>query len=129
MHLEVLLPARVFLAQDDVTRIVAETRTGSYGFLPHRLDCVATLQPGILAYQTVDQGEVFVAVAEGVLVKTGLSVIVSVRNAIGGVDLANLRWAVEQQFENLDEHERKVRASLARLESGFIRRFLELQHG
>ena len=48
MNLKVLLPFQVFTDEDGVSRIVAETRTGSFGLLPHRLDCVAALAPGIL---------------------------------------------------------------------------------
>ncbi len=47
------------------------------------------------------------AVDEGVLVKTGLDVIISVRNAIGGTDLGQLREAVEQEFLNLNEREQR----------------------
>jgi alternate F1F0 ATPase F1 subunit epsilon/predicted F0F1-ATPase subunit len=81
-----------------VSRIVAETREGSFGLLPHRLDCVAALVPGILNYETEADGEVFVAVDEGVLVKTGADVLVSVRRAMGGTDLGRLRDAVERNF-------------------------------
>jgi len=45
--------------------------------LPHRLDCVAALAPGILIYENETEGEICVAVDEGVLVKTGLNVVVS----------------------------------------------------
>jgi len=48
MQLKVLIPSCVFLEQDHVIRIVAETPYGSFGILPHRLDCVAALVPGIL---------------------------------------------------------------------------------
>ena len=68
------------------------------------------------------------AVDEGVLVKTGLDVLISVRNAIGGTDLARLREAVDQEFLNLNERERDVRAVIAKMESGFIRRLVEFQH-
>jgi F-type H+-transporting ATPase subunit epsilon len=67
-----------------VSRIVAETRDGSFGLLPHRLDCVAALAPGILTYETNGDGTVYLAVDEGVLVKAGADVLVSVRHAIGG---------------------------------------------
>jgi hypothetical protein len=66
---------------------------------------------------------VFVAVDEGVLVKTGPDVLVSVRRAIGGTDLGQLREAVEQEFLTLDEHEQSVRTVMAKLETGFLRRF------
>jgi F-type H+-transporting ATPase subunit epsilon len=128
MHLEILLPFRVFGSRDNVIRIVAGTQNGSYGFLPNRLDCIAPLVPGILLYETPDEGETYIAVDQGILVKTGPAVMVSVRNAIGGVDLGQLREAVEKQFLSLDERERNVRGALAKLESSFIRRYAEMHH-
>lgn len=124
MNLRVLLPFRVFADRSAVSRIVAETRAGSLGLLPRRLDCVAALAPGILTYETEAEGEVYVAVDEGVLVKTGADVLVSVRQAIGGTDLGQLRAAVEQEFLTLDEHEQSVRSVLAKMESDFIRRMV-----
>ena len=128
MHLKVLLPFQVFAEKADVTRIVAETREGSFGLLPHRLDCVAALVPGILIYQAESGSEVLVAVDEGVLVKTGADVLVSVRRAIGGTDLGQLHAAVEKEFLTLDENEQSVRSAVTKLETGFLRRFATLQH-
>ena len=127
MNLKVLLPFRVFAAKTGVTRIVVETREGSLGLLPRRLDCVAALTPGILIYED-DDDEVYVAVDEGVLIKTGPNVLVSVRNAIAGTDLGQLREAVEREFVNLDERERAVRSVLAKMESGLIRRLVSFHH-
>ena len=128
IHLKVLLPFQIFAENVGVTRVVAETREGSFGLLPHRLDCVAALVPGILSYQTESGGEVFVAVDEGILVKTGIEVLISVRRAIGGTDLAQLRETVEKEFLILDERERSVRQVVAKLETGFLRRFATLHH-
>jgi F-type H+-transporting ATPase subunit epsilon len=128
MNLKILLPFKIFAAKTGVLRIVAETREGSFGLLPHRLDCVAALAPGILMCETEAEGEVYIAVDEGVLIKTGSDVLVSVRNAIGGMDLRTLREAVEQEFLNLDEQEKNVRSVLAKLEGGFIRRFAVFHH-
>jgi len=128
MNLKVFLPFQVFAEKTGVSRIVAETREGSFGLLPHRLDCVAALVPGILTYQTATAGEVFVAVDEGVLVKTGPDVLVSVRRALGGTDLSQLREAVQREFLTLDEHEQSVRTVMAKLETGFLRRFATFQH-
>jgi len=128
MNLKILLPSRVFAEKSGVSRIVSETHAGSFGLLPHRRDCVAALEPGILIYETEADGEVFVAVDGGVLVKTGPDVRVSVRRAMGGADLGQLRQAVEQEFLALDEHEQNVRSVLAKLESGFLRRFATFQH-
>ena len=128
MNLKILLPFQVFAEKTDVSRIVAETREGSFGILPHRLDCVAALVPGILIYQAESGEEVLVAVDEGVLVKTGTDVLVSVRRAVGGTDLGQLRAAVEKEFLTMDENERSVRRATAKLETGFLRRFAALQH-
>jgi len=129
MKLKILLPFQVYAELGGVKRIVAETPHGSFGILPRRLDCVAVLAAGILTYETETSGEVYVAVDEGVLVKVGANVLVSVRNAIGGMSLGMLRETVEREFVNLDEGEKQVRAVLAKLESGFVRRFAEFHRG
>ena len=128
MNLKVLLPFGIFAEKTGVSRIVAETREGSFGLLPHRLDCVAALTPGILIYENEEEGEVYVAVDEGVLVKTGFDVFVSVRNAIGGTDLGQLHEAVEREFLNLNEQEQNVLSVMEKMESGFIRSLAEFYH-
>ena len=128
MNLKVLLPFGIFAEKTGVSRIVAETREGSFGLLPHRLDCVAALAPGILIYENEAEGEVYVAVDEGVLIKTGPDVLVSVRNAISGTDIRQLHETVEREFLNLDEREQRVRSVMAKMESGFIRRLAEFHH-
>jgi len=128
MNLKVLLPFQVFAEKSGVSRIVAEMRDGSFGLLPHRLDCVAALAPGVLTYETEADGEVFVAVDEGVLVKVGADVLVSVRRALGGKDLGQLREAVIREFLTLDAREQSVRTVMAKLETGFLRRFATLSH-
>lgn len=128
MVLRVLLPSQIFAEKPGVSRIVAETREGSFGLLPHRLDCVAAIAPGILCYETAEEGEVYVAVDEGVLIKFGVSVLVSVRRAIGGTDLGKLREAVDREFLTLNAQEQSVRSVMAKLESGLISRLAELHH-
>ncbi len=129
MDLKVLLPFQIFLEKKNVQQIVAQTLQGSFGLLPHRLDCVAALAPGILTYETEAEGEVYLAVDQGVLVKAGMEVLVSVRNAIGGTDLGQLHEAVKREFLEVGEQEKNVRLVLAKMESGFVRRFMEFQHG
>jgi F-type H+-transporting ATPase subunit epsilon len=127
VRLRILLPFGVFASVADVTSIVVTTPTGSFGLLPHRLDCAAVLSPGLLSYSTAGTSEVHLAIDAGVLVKTGAEVVVCVRHAIAGADLGNLRRAVEQQFLVLSEQEKSTRTTLARLEGGLLRGFAELQ--
>jgi F-type H+-transporting ATPase subunit epsilon len=129
MNLRVLLPSRVFADKTNLSRVIAQTPEGEIGLLPHRLDCVAVLAPGILTYETTDEGTVYLAVDEGVLVKAGANVLVSVRRAIRGTDLAQLREAVKREFLTLDAQERSVRSAVAKIEGGFIRRVAEFERG
>ena len=128
MHLKVLLPFQIFADRADVLRIVAQTRQGSFGLLPQRLDCVAALVPGILIYETEAQGELCAAVDEGVLVKAGADVLISVRRAHGGTDLDQLRESVEREFLVQGEQEQNLREVIAKLESGFLHRLASFRH-
>lgn len=128
MNLKVLLPFQVFDEKVGVSRIVADSAGGSFGLLPHRLDCAAALTPGILTYETEAEGEVYLAVDDGVLLKTGPDVLVSVRRALRGTDLGQLRASVEKEFGTLDERETRVRSVMAKLEAGFLHRLATLRH-
>ena len=128
INLKILVPFRIFAVKTGVSRIVAETRDGSFGLLPHRLDCVAALTPGILLYENETEGEIYVAVDEGVMVKSGLNVLVSVHNAIAGTDLGKLREVVEKEFLNLNEREQNVRSVMTKMESDLINRLAEFHH-
>lgn len=128
MNLKILLPFQIFAEKKGVSRIVVESLEGSFGLLPHRLDCVAALEPGIFIYETEAEGEVYVAVDEGVLIKAGKDVLVSVRSAIVGTDLSQLREAVEREFLTLDESEQKIRSVMAKLEIGLVRRLAEFRN-
>jgi len=128
MQLKLLLPSEVLLDNINVLRIVAETNSGSFGILPHRLDCVAALVPGILTYEETENVPVYLAVDEGFLVKIGPQVLVSVRQAIGGSDLGQLHEAVKKQFLALKKQELDVRDAIAKMESSFVGRIAEFVH-
>jgi F-type H+-transporting ATPase subunit epsilon len=125
MALKILLPFRVFADQTGVSRVVATTTIGSCGFLPRRLDCVAAVVPGILTYQVGAAPETYVALDEGVLVKTGPVVLISVRRAIGGSNLAALRDAVDHEFATRTADEQNARRATSKLETGFLSRLAE----
>jgi F-type H+-transporting ATPase subunit epsilon len=127
MNLKIMLPFQIFAEMKGVKRIVAETENGSFGLLPQRLDCTAALCPGIFIYETEAEGEVFLAIDEGILVKAGSEVLVSVRNAIGGAELGSLHNIIEKEYQNIDEQEKNVRSIMAKLEIGFIRKLQEFR--
>ena len=128
MKLRILLPTEVFI-DEEVVKVIAEAVNGSFCLLEHHVGFVAALVPGILSFET-EAGETYMAVDEGILIKVGREVFVSTRNAVQGPNLGMLRKTIEEQFEVLDEREKMTHAATARIEAGFIRRFLEFQeHG
>ena len=128
MTLKVLLPFQVFAEHAGLTAIVAQTHDGAFGLLPHRRDCAAALAPGILTLTSPTKGTHYLAVDEGVLVKTGTEVCVSVRRALAGTDLAQLRQAVTEQFLAVDAHEQQLRSVINKLETGLMRRLANFHH-
>ena len=126
MRLKVLEPNQVLL-DETVEKVTAEAQNGSFCLLPRHIDFVAALVPGIFSCETADGKELFLAVDHGVLVKCGDDVMVSTRNAVQGLKLGDLRKTVEERFEALDEREKTVRSAMAKIEAGFVRRFLEIQ--
>jgi F-type H+-transporting ATPase subunit epsilon len=126
MKLKVLLPTEVLL-EEEVTKINAEGEHGAFGLLPRHIDFVAILVPGILSYEVEAGQEEFLAVDEGVLVKCGPEVLVSTINAVRSPDLEMLKQTVEQQFRILNDRELKARSALARLQTNFVKRFMEIK--
>jgi len=120
MDLKILLPYRIFAEIKNVSSIVAETSEGSFGLLPKRLDCVAAIVPSIFTYETDSKSVHYLAVDEGVLIKAGTQVLVSVRKAFGGTDLGKLHESVEKEFMKMDDNERDIRSVMSKLESRFI---------
>jgi F-type H+-transporting ATPase subunit epsilon len=128
VRLKVLLPTEV-LVDHAVTKVTAEAENGSFTLLPRHIDFAAALVPGILAYDMEGAQTEFMAVDQGILVKRGSDVLVSTINAARSADLTELKRTVQEQFEVLDEREKKTRTALARLEANFIQHFMEIDEG
>ena len=126
MLLRILLPAEILMVQE-VKKIVAEAENGSFCLMPNHIDFVATLAPGIFAYEPLVGGQELLAMDVGTLIKKGSNVLVSTRNAVKAPDLGGLKQVVVQQYAVLDEREKMVRSASAKLEASLIRRFVELK--
>lgn len=126
MQLQVLLPTEI-LVDCHAQSITAEAENGSFCLRPRHVDFVTALAPGILTYRDNDDHEHWIGLADGVLVKTGRQVLVSVQHAVVGENPGQLRNLVRDHFESIDERERQAVSAVARLEADFVRRFLALE--
>lgn len=128
MTLAIYLPHQLLLQADRVQFIAYETETGSYGLLPNRLDCVSDLIPSILTYRT-DTEEIYVAIDEGILIKADDKVTISTRNGFSSSNLRELQALVEETYLQQNEKETRVKKVIDKLESEFLKRYVETRHG
>ncbi len=128
MNLKLSLPEVLLLDVNNVTQVIVETIHGSMGILPHRLDGVAALVPGILVYDLGAGGRQYVAIDEGMLVKVDETVLISVHNALAGEELDHLQAALSSMQTQRDTEDRDARVEMARVESGLLRRLVSLHH-
>ena len=128
MKLKILIPTEILL-ESEATKILAEAENGHFCLLPHHVDFVAALVPGILSFTTKAEEKIFVAVDQGILVKCDREVLVSTLNAVEGHNLETLKQTVLKQFQLLEEKEKLTRSAVAQFEASMMRHFKELGHG
>lgn len=126
MKVTVHLPTRI-LFEGQATQLRAVAQNGAFGMLPNHTDFVTALVPSVLSLQFADGTEAIFGLDEGVLVKKGHSVAISVLRGVLGDDLDSLKDTVEDSFVQMDEEEREARSAMSRLEANMVRRFAQLQ--
>ncbi|MBE9103001.1 F0F1 ATP synthase subunit epsilon [Vacuolonema iberomarrocanum] len=119
-ELTLLLPDRVLLSVQ-ATKVGGDAVNGSFVVLPRHIDFVTVLIPGILSVQKDTAEQIYLAIDQGILVKRGASVWISVLQAIQGDNLEQLDQTVEQEFRQLDERQKQTRTALIQLEANFMR--------
>ncbi len=124
MTLRVWTPERLIL-EKKTEKVNAEAANGFFCLLPRHIDYLAGLVPSVLSYTEEDK-EQYVAVDKGILVKCGMDVMVSVRNAIRGENLEELEDEVRDKFRRTDKKEQEISIAMDQLEANFIRRFVEM---
>lgn len=125
MKLKVLMPTQI-LVDEQAEKITAEAENGVFTLLPRHIDYAAILVPGLFSFQREEGKQALLATAEGVLVKRGFDVHVSVLNAVRGDNLDTLWETVREDFRKLDERERQARSVIAALESTLVREIAAL---
>lgn len=126
MKLIVRLPSEILL-EEEVDRIKAEAENGWFGLLPHHVDFVIALVPGVMTFQPCGKPQEYLAVDHGILVKCAAEVSVSTRNAVRGTTLEKLQTEVEFQFRAREERGKAARAYEAKLEADLVRHLLEAE--
>ena len=124
--LKILLPTSIFL-EESVEKIRGEGLQGEFCLKPKHIDYATALSPGIFSYISTTGKEHFLAIDHGILVKQGTEVMIATRRTVAG-DLGQLNKEVKNMLFEREEREKQSRSAVARLEIGFIKRFLEFSH-
>lgn len=125
MIVRMLLPDRL-LYRADATKVVAPTTTGSRGFLPRHIDCVAPLREGIVIVTESDGKETFLATDRGLLVKKGDELTITSPRGVVSDRLEVLHDHIRRLRKEEDEFVRESRRVMVQLETRLVREFLEL---
>ncbi len=128
MKLTIVLPDRI-IVEKEVDVIKAESPDGSFGLLKRHIDIVSPLSAGILEYRDESGREWFVAHDDGVLVKQGRDVLVSVRRAVQDTKLGRLKETLRNELMALDDQQKKSRSILSLLEGNILRQVNEQTKG
>jgi F-type H+-transporting ATPase subunit epsilon len=126
MNLTILLPEKTYW-QGRVKKVVGEAKNGSFCLLPAHVDFVTIMVPGIFYTVTEENQDLYLAINEGILLKTGSEVTLATRNAVKGENLGSLKKQVEEDFKKINQQDRGARNALQKLEADFVRRFLDLE--
>ncbi len=124
MNLKVITPLEVFNVEN-VEKIYAEGIEGYFTILPRHADYVSSIVTSIFSFIKNGKREFF-AVDGGVLVKYGNNVQFSIRHAIKGKDLEDLKHQMEISFKQMNEEDKKTKTALASLEGNIAKLILDL---
>ena len=124
MKIKIILPNATILDQQ-VDKITAPGTDGFFQILPRHVDFVSSLRPGILSV-FADDSVVYYAINQGFLVKQKDIVYISCLQAIKGTSLETLSKTVADNFNRLDEKEKKTNEILVKLEADMLRMFMEM---
>lgn len=126
IELKIYLPSGIFL-EKKVGKVKGESPVGGFCLLPRHIDYVTALVPSIFSYTNLEGREFFLALDNGILTKQGLDVVIAARRAVVG-ELGMLNREVEKMLAARNEKEKMNKSAVAKLEAGFLRRFMEFSH-
>ncbi|MDO8736617.1 MAG: F0F1 ATP synthase subunit epsilon [Thermoleophilia bacterium] len=122
MRLKVLVPAKV-VVDLQVDKVVAKSPDGYFCLLPHHVDFVSALAPGMLSYEDEGGREFSLAIDEGTLAKCSGEVLVATRFAIGMRPEPGERPARMPPLPQ-EEEETRCRGVVADLENEFMKQLM-----
>ena len=125
MRLLIVTPGSVVVDRSDIVAVRAEDESGEFGVLPRHADFVTALDVSVVIWRLADGSEGYCAVRGGLLtVEGGQTVSIATREAVTGVDLAQLESVVRGRLQETFEEEHEASAHAERLRIQAIRQII-----
>lgn len=126
MRLIVCTPLGEVLNQE-IRKVSLEFLNGYYTFLPKHIDFASVLKTSIVSYCNLEGATKYIACHQGIAVKKGQNVTLSVRQAVLGNTPDELKYTILHDFKKTDEQRKELNTAMARLEIGMLRGFKQLK--
>ena len=125
MLVRVQTPTGLLIEAADIRSLSGQTEQGRCLIEPRRLDGTVPLLAGILTLKRAGGQCLEAAIDEGILVKCGHEVTVSVRHALTATGQETLPTVLRQKLKEIRDGETELRTALQELETQFMRQFAE----
>ncbi|MDR3079052.1 MAG: hypothetical protein LBU15_03360 [Rickettsiales bacterium] len=115
LNLRIYTPQKLFL-EETITKIKISEKDCNYTILPRHIDYLSSFSRSTIGFRKLDGEEVFVWLNQGILVKCGREIQISVFSAVnGGSSVANLKLMMDnnlRNFKNLIDSTKKFKLTL-----------------
>jgi F-type H+-transporting ATPase subunit epsilon len=124
LNLRIYTPQKLFL-EETITRLKVQEKDCNYTIFPRHIDYLSCFNRSTIVFRKLSGEEGYVWLNQGVLVKCGREVQISVFSAIdGGSSAANLKVAMDKNmknFKNLIDSTKKFKLTLKNIENKVIK--------
>lgn len=111
----------------EISKITLEFLNGYHTFLPKHIDFASVIKSSIATYTQVDGEQKYIACHQGIAVKKGKIITLSVRQAVLGNTPDELKETILREFKKEDNQRKELNTAMARLEIGMLRGFKQLK--
>lgn len=125
MLLKVQTPFKV-ITKERVSKVIAEDSNGFFGILPKHIDFTTKIFPSILTYEDL-QGEGYIVLSQGILIKQGDTIRLSTRDAYEERSLEKLHETMAHQMQSKSDEEEQLGLEATKLEIGIVKSFYDLK--
>lgn len=129
LNLKIYTPDKLVL-NETILKLSVDGKEGNFSIMPKHIDYISSFSDGIISYTDTNNAVNFLAVNQGVLVKTGRNIEISTFHVALGTDLKDLKNKVKElalKSEEIVETDKKINISLKKMEYTMLQRIMKFR--